>query len=182
MPLIRYLVVLSVFTLGNSTDAFLLLRLTEAAGGPKFIPLLWAALHVVKTVSSVIGGSASDLFGRRKLIAFGWTVYAVVYCGFALSNSLAALITWFMVYGIYYGCVEGSERALIADFALPAQKGTAFGIYNAVAGIGALISSVLFGILWKTFGAPIAFASGAVLAVTAAILLFALVPAPTREV
>ena len=68
-PLIRYLFVLSIFTLGNSTDAFLLLRLTDAAGGPKFIPLMWAALHVVKTVSSAVGGSASDRFGRRRLIA-----------------------------------------------------------------------------------------------------------------
>lgn len=176
--LVRYLVVLSVFTLGNSTDAFLLLRLTDAAGGPKFIPLLWAMLHVVKTVSSAIGGSASDRFGRRRLIAGGWTVYALVYVGFALSTSLAALVTWFMVYGIYYGCVEGSERALVADFAPSEQKGTAFGIYNAVAGLGALISSVVFGVLWKSLGAPVAFASGAALAILAAILLFTVVPAP----
>jgi MFS family permease len=180
-PLIRYLMVLSVFTLGNSTDAFLLLRLTEAAGGPKFIPLLWAMLHVVKTVSSAIGGSASDRFGRRRLIAGGWIVYALVYAGFALSASLAALVAWFMVYGIYYGCVEGSERALVADFAPPAQKGTAFGVYNGVAGLGALISSVVFGVLWKSFGAPVAFASGAALAILAAILLFTFVPAPAPK-
>ena len=181
-PLIRYLIVLSVFTLGNSSDAFLLLRLTDAAGGPKFIPLLWAALHVVKTVSSVIGGSASDRLGRRTLIAGGWLVYALVYAGFALSASLAGLIFWFMVYGMYYGAVEGAERALVADFARPTQKGTAFGVYNGVAGIGALISSVVFGLLWKISGAAVAFASGAALAMLAAMLLFALVPAPTREV
>jgi MFS family permease len=175
--LIRYLVVLSVFTLGNSSDAFLLLRLTDAAGGPKFIPLLWASLHVVKTVSSVIGGSASDRLGRRRLIAGGWLVYALVYAGFASSASMAGLVVWFMIYGIYYGCVEGTERALIADFAPPSQKGTAFGVYNGVAGIGALISSVVFGVLWKVFGAPVAFASGAALAVVAAVLLFVLVPA-----
>lgn len=180
-PLVRYLVVLSVFTLGNSTDAFLLLRLTDAAGGPMFIPLLWATLHVVKTVSSVIGGSASDRFWRRKLIAGGWTVYALVYMGFALNTSLAALVAWFMVYGIYYGCVEGRERALIADFAPPDQKGTAFGVYNAVAGVGALISSVVFGVLWKRFGAPVAFASGAALALLAPVLLFTLVPVPGAE-
>jgi len=177
-PLVQYLIVLSIFMLGNSSDAFLLLRLTDAAGGPKFIPLLWAALHVVKTVSSVIGGSASDRFGRRRLIAGGWTVYALVYVGFALSASLTMLVVWFMLYGVYYGCVEGSERALIADFALPSQKGTAFGIYNGVAGLGALISSVVFGVLWKMFGPAVAFTSGAALAIAAAILLFILVPAP----
>jgi MFS family permease len=181
-PLIRYLIVLSVFTLGNSSDAFLLLRLTDAARGPEFIPLMWAMLHVVKTVSSVVGGSASDRLGRRRLIAGGWLVYALVYGGFALSTSLGALVTWFMVYGIYYGCVEGTERALVADFALPSQKGTAFGVYSGVAGIGALVSSVMFGVLWKLFGAPLAFASGAALAALATVLLFVLVPAPARKV
>ena len=177
-PLIRYLIVLSVFTLGNSTDAFLLLRLTEAAGGPRFIPLMWAGLHVVKTVFSVAGGAASDRFGRRKLIAIGWVMYAIVYAGFALSTSLAALVTWFMIYGVYYGCVEGSERALVADFALPSQKGTAFGVYNAVAGLGALVSSVVFGFIWSRFGEAIAFGSGAALAIAAAALLFIVVPRP----
>ncbi len=179
-PLIRYFAVLSVFTLGNSTDAFLLLRLTDAEGGPKLIPLLWGLLHVVKTVASAIGGSASDRFGRRTLIAAGWIVYAIVYTGFALSSSFAALIGWFMVYGIYYGCVEGTERALVADFARPGQKGTAFGVYNAVAGIGALASSVVFGLLWSAFGPALAFGSGAALALAAVLLLFTLVPAGAR--
>jgi MFS family permease len=179
--LTRYLLVLSVFTLGNSTDAFLLLRLTEGAGGPRYVPIFWAMLHVVKTISSIVGGSASDRFGRRRLIAVGWIIYALVYAGFAMSVSLAALVTWFLIYGMYYGCVEGTERALVADFASPLQKGTAFGVYNAVAGIGALLSSVVFGMLWKSFGPTVAFGSGALLALIAAALLFALVPAPSRE-
>jgi MFS family permease len=178
-PLKRYLFVLSIFTLGNSADAFLLLRLTEAAGGPQLIPLFWSLLHVVKMAASVAGGLASDLVGRRPLIATGWIVYAVVYAGFALSTSLWALLSWFFVYGIYYGCVEGSERALVADFASPGARGSAFGIYNAVAGIGALVSSVTFGLIWNAFGAAVAFASGAGLAIAAAGLLFVLVPAPT---
>ena len=129
-------------------------------------------------MSSVAGGLASDRFGRRPLIAIGWTVYAAVYAGFAVSTSLRTLVAWFLIYGVYYGCVEGTERALVADFAEPSQKGTAFGVYNAVAGVGALISSVVFGVIWSTFGAPIAFASGAGLALLAAVLLFVLVPAP----
>ena len=175
----RYLFVLSIFTLGNSADAFLLLRLTEAAGGPQLIPLFWSLLHVVKMGAALVGGSASDRVGRRPLIAAGWIVYAVVYAGFAMSTSLAALLSWFFIYGIYYGCVEGTERALVADFAHRSARGTAFGIYNAVAGIGALVSSVLFGLIWNAFGAPVAFASGAALALVAAVLLFVLVPAPT---
>lgn len=179
--LTRYLIVLAVFTLGNSADAFLLLRLTEVAGGPQYIPLLWSLLHVVKMISSLVGGSASDRLGRRPLIAIGWTIYAIVYAGFAVSTSLAALVAWFLIYGLYYGCVEGTERALVADFAPPSQKGAVFGVYNAVSGIGALVSSVVFGLIWKTFGASIAFASGAGLALLAAILLFALVPRPNPE-
>jgi MFS family permease len=175
----RYFIVLSIFTLGNSADAFLLLRLTEAAGGPAFIPLFWSLLHVVKMGASLIGGSASDRIGRRPLIAAGWMVYAVVYAGFAVSTSLWALLSWFFVYGIYYGCVEGTERALVADFARPEEVGTAFGIYNAVSGIGALVSSVVFGLIWNTYGAATAFASGGTLAIVAAVLLFVLVPAPT---
>jgi MFS family permease len=178
-PLKRYLVVLAIFTLGNSTDAFLLLRLTDAAGGPQLIPLFWSLLHVVKMGTSLIGGVASDKMGRRPLIAGGWIVYAVVYAGFAVSTSLWPLVAWFLIYGVYYGFVEGTERALVADFARSTQRGAAFGIYNAVAGIGGLISSVVFGLIWNSFGARVAFASGAALAILAAVLLFVLVPAPT---
>jgi MFS family permease len=178
-PLKRYLFVLSVFTLGNSADAFLLLRLTEVAGGPQLIPLFWSMLHVVKMSAALVGGSASDRFGRRPLIAAGWVIYAIVYAAFAVSTSMWALVTWFVIYGVYYGCVEGSERALVADFASPHARGTAFGVYNAVAGIGALASSVLFGFIWNAFGAPVAFASGAALALVAVLLLFVLVPAPS---
>jgi MFS family permease len=173
------LIVLSVFTLGNSADAFLLLRLTEAAGGPQLIPLFWSALHVVKMTTSLVGGSASDRFGRRPLIATGWIIYAGVYAGFAFAGSLQALVACFLVYGVYYGAVEGSERAFVADFAHRAQRGTAFGIYNAVAGIGALVSSVVFGLIWNAAGAKTAFLTGACLALIAAGLLFVLVPAPS---
>jgi MFS family permease len=177
--LVRYLVVLSVFTLGNSADAFLLLRLTEAAGGPQLIPLLWSLLHVVKMGASLVGGSASDRFGRRRLIAIGWLIYAAVYAGFAFASTMSGLVIWFLVYGIYYGAVEGTERALVADFADPAQRGTTFGIYNAITGIGALISSVVFGLIWNALGARPAFLTGATLALIASGLLFVLVPGPS---
>lgn len=179
-PLIRYLFVLLVFTLGNSTDAFLLLRLTDIAGGPTLIPLLWALIHIVKSGTSLFGGAWSDRLGRRGLIAGGWIVYALVYIGFALTDSLTGLIAWFMFYGIYFGLVEGAERALVADFATPAQRGLAFGVYNAVAGIGALVASVLFGLIWEVFGVAAAFGTGAALALLATALLFLVVPVRER--
>src|SRR5207244_1979020 len=97
-----FMIVLSIFTLGNSTDAFLLLRLTDTAGSARFVPLMWAALHVVKATTSVIGGGWSDRIGRRAVIGLGWLVYAAVYAGFAVTTTLAGLIAWFLIYGFYF--------------------------------------------------------------------------------
>ena len=178
--LTAFMLVLALFTLGNSTDAFLLLKLTDAAGSARWIPLMWSALHVVKAAVSVVGGSWSDRIGRRTVIAIGWTVYAAVYAGFAASATLPALLTWFLVYGFYFGFAEGTEKALVADLAPVARLGLAFGVYNAVQGIGALAASVVFGLLWSAFGAPIAFGVGAALALAATVLLV-LVVAPPRQ-
>ncbi len=171
-PFKRFMIILSVFALGNSTDAFLLLRLTQAAGSPKFVPLMWAGIHVVKASVSFVSGSWSDRIGRRAVISTGWIVYAIVYAGFAFSSSLTALLTWFLVYGFYFGFAEGTEKAYIADLAPAGRRGTAFGIYNAVTGLGALTASIIFGILWTAFGAPVAFGAGAVLAFVATTMLF----------
>ncbi len=170
-----FFAVLVVFTLGNSTDAFLLLKLTDVAGGTKFIPLIWAALHVVKASVSVVGGSLSDKVGRRTVIAAGWLVYAMVYVGFAFADSIVPLIGWFLVYGFYFGFSEGTEKALVADLAPVSRRGFAFGLYNAVLGIGSLAASVLFGALWTAFGPPIAFGFGAALALGATALLWVIV-------
>jgi MFS family permease len=173
--------VLSIFTLGNSTDAFLLLKLTDVAGSAKWVPLMWAALHVVKATVSLVGGSWSDRVGRRAVIATGWLIYAAVYAGFAVSTALPALLAWFLVYGLYFGFAEGTEKALVADLAPAARRGFAFGIFNAVQGLGALTASVLFGLLWKMYGAPAAFGAGGALALVATMLLFAFVrPAAVR--
>ena len=171
----RFFWVLTLFTLGNSTDAFLLLRLTDVAGSARYIPLMWAALHVVKASVSIVGGSWSDRTGRRTVIAAGWLVYAAVYVGFALSNTLVTLLAWFLVYGFYFGFAEGVEKALVADLAPHDARGFAFGIYNAVLGIGTLLASVLFGVLWNAFGTGVAFGTGSALALVATVLLFALV-------
>jgi MFS family permease len=174
-PFSLFMIVLSIFMLGNSTDAFLLLKLTDAAGSARFVPLMWAALHVVKASVSVVGGSWSDRIGRRRVIALGWIVYAIVYAGFAVSTSLAALVAWFMVYGFYFGFAEGTEKALVADLAPAASRGLAFGIYTAVQGIGALTASVLFGVMWNAFGSAVAFGVGGALALVATVLLFIIV-------
>jgi MFS family permease len=167
-----FILILALFTLGNSTDAFLLLKLTNAAGGPRFVPLMWAALHVVKATVSVVGGAWSDRIGRRGVIAIGWLVYSVVYFGFAVSDALLPLLAWFLVYGFYFGFAEGTEKALVADLAPAEHRGLAFGIYNAVLGVCALAASVLFGVVWNAYGAAAAFGLGSALALAATALLF----------
>jgi MFS family permease len=171
----QFFVVLALFTLGNSSDAFLLLRLTDVAGSARYIALIWAALHVVKASVSIVGGRWSDRIGRRAVITLGWIVYAGVYVGFALADSLATLMTIFMIYGFYFGFAEGTEKALVADLAPASRRGFAFGVYNAVLGIGALAASLLFGGLWDLFGPAAAFGTGAALALVASALLFVVV-------
>jgi MFS family permease len=171
----QFMFVLMLFALGNSTDAFLLLKLTDAAGGVQYVPLMWSALHVVKATVSVVGGAWSDRIGRRAVIAIGWTIYAAVYAGFAVSTSLAALLPLFLAYGLYFGFAEGTEKALVADLAPASRRGFAFGIYNAVLGVGQLAASIIFGLLWTAFSPAIAFAFGAALALVATALLFVVV-------
>jgi MFS family permease len=106
------------------------------------------------------------------VIAIGWLVYAVVYAGFAVSTTMPALLTWFLIYGFYFGFAEGTEKALVADLAPPGRRGFAFGIYNAVQGLGALAASVFFGAIWNWYGAAVAFGVGAAIALGATVLLF----------
>jgi len=168
----RLQAVILLFTLGNSTDAFLLLRLGDAGIHAALIPALWGALHVVKASAAMPGGGLSDRIGRRSVIAAGWLVYALVYTGFALETTRGALIALFLAYGLYFGLAESAERALVADLAPRALSGTAFGVYNAVVGFGSLLASIVFGILWAEFGAPTAFVTGAALALAASVALF----------
>jgi MFS family permease len=170
-PLKRYLAILSVFTLGNSSDAFLLLQLSQAGVPLPGLTLLWSAQHAIKAALTMRGGMLSDRFGRRALITSGWMVYAIVYAGFAFSTSVYALVGWFLVYSSYSAAVEGSEKALVADLTPDAVRATAFGWHAAVQGFGALAAGILFGLLWQWFGAPAAFLTGAGLALVAALLL-----------
>jgi MFS family permease len=173
-PLTRYLWIASVFALGNSSDAFLLLRLSDAGAPMIGLTLLWSAQHAIKAGLSTLGGRLSDRFGRRTLIVSGWTIYAAVYVGFAWSASLPALIAWFIVYSTYAAAVEGAEKAYIADLTPDAQHATAYGWHAAVQGFGALAAGLSFGAVWQFFGAPTAFLIGSALALTAAVVLAAL--------
>lgn len=168
---VRLMVALGVFALGNSSDMFLLLYLGQSGIAPFWLPLLWAAHHVVKVGASVAGGALADRFGRPKLILFGWTVYAAIYLGFAVAASLPVLIALFLIYAVYHGLTDGAEKALIADVVPADAHGMAYGVYGATQGFGALAASILFGAIWTYVSPPAAFLTGAALAGTAAVLL-----------
>jgi len=170
-----------VFSLGNSADAFLLLRLSDALGAVTFVPLLWALLHVVKASLSTWGGGLSDRIGRKRVIVIGWAVYAAVYIGFATASSTSGFVSWFLLYGIYFALAEGAEKALVADLTPAGRQGTAFGYYNAALGIGALTASIVFGFLYERFSPSTAFTAGAVLALVATSLLAITPTAPNPE-
>ena len=169
--------IILLFSFGNSADAFLLLRLTDVLGSEVSIPLLWAALHVVKASLSTWGGGLSDRLGRKRVIAMGWAIYALVYLGFATATSATAFVAWFLFYGVYFALAEGSEKALVADLTPTSRHGAAFGLYNAALGGGALAASVGFGFVYDRFGASAAFSVGAGLAAVAAVLLL-IAPGP----
>jgi len=165
-----------LFTLGNSTDAFLILRANQLGVSVAAIPLLWAALHVVKSAASMPGGALSDRLGRKPVILAGWAVYGAVY--FAFGRASEAWHAWalFLGYGLFFGLTEGTERAMVADLVLQERRGTAFGWYNLAIGIGALPASLLFGLIWDRLGPRAAFDVGAGLAVAAALVLVAVRP------
>jgi MFS family permease len=179
--LVMFLAVLLVFSLGNSADAFLLLRLSDVLGGAAYIPLLWAGLHVVKASLSTWGGALSDRLGRKRVIIVGWAIYAVVYLGFATARDAWTLIAWFLAYGSYFALTEGAEKALVADLTPAGKQGTAFGVYNAALGVGALAASIAFGFLYERFGPPVAFATGSAIAACAAVLLACIPVTPDRD-
>jgi MFS family permease len=167
----RYLGVLVLFTLGNASDAFLLLRASQAGVPTPMIPLLWGALHVSKAVFSVWGGRWSDRVGARRAIVCGWLVYAAVYAGFAFVTAAWQVWALFLVYGLFFGLTEGPEKALVARLAPAGLRGSAFGAYHAAIGLAALPASIAFGVVWQAFDARAAFGMGAALALAAALLL-----------
>jgi predicted MFS family arabinose efflux permease len=168
----KAMAVITLFALGNASDAFILLRLSDLGVASTWIPILWSGLHVVKMTSSVLGGALSDRFGRRAIIGLGYFWYAAIYGAFAWLTALPAVIAIFLAYGVYFGLTEGVEKAWIADMAPQESHGIAFGIYNAALGFGGLAASLIFGAIWTRVSPAAAFLAGASLALAASVLLY----------
>ena len=172
-----FLPIVILFTLGNSSDAFLILRAKNLGVSTAFIPILWVVLHIVKMLSSMPGSAWSDKIGRRKVIVIGWLVYSIIYFGFAYAKSEWHIWVLFALYGIYFGLTEGTEKAFVADLVPSELRGTAYGVYNFAIGIGAFPASVIMGKLWDSFGPTVAFSFGAILSLLAMFLLLLAIPA-----
>jgi MFS family permease len=167
----RYLIILFIFTLGSSSDAFLLLRARTAGISPAEIFLMIALFNLVTTVSAYPSGKLSDKLGRRTVLLMGWGFYALIYFGFAFAQTELHIWVLYISYGLYYGLTEGAEKAFVADLVPNNVRGTAYGLFNGVIGIAALPASLFAGLLWQSYGVHAPFIYGGGLAMVAGILL-----------
>lgn len=175
-----YLVLLVIFTLGNSSDAFLMLRAQTLGFQPVEIFLLLAAFNLVITLTSTPAGALSDRLGRRDLIVAGWAIYAVIYLGFALASSPWHVWALYLGYGLYYGAFQGAASALVADLVPSDLRGTAYGLFNGAIGVAAFPASLLAGLLWDWYGPPAPFLAGGILALVATLGVLAVIPQSRR--
>ncbi|HLF26519.1 MAG TPA: MFS transporter [Anaerolineae bacterium] len=176
-PFIIFMLIVGIFDLGNSSDAFLVLRAQERGVSVVGMLAMLVAFNLVYALISTPAGSLSDRIGRRRVIVGGWLVYAAIYLGFGLAQAGWHVWALYVVYGLYYGLAFGTTNAMIADLVPDALRGTAYGTYNAVLGILNLPASIIAGVLWQGvgtwqgFGPSAPFLFGGALALIAALLM-----------
>jgi MFS family permease len=166
-----YLLALLLFTLGNSSDLFLVLRSHELGVPVAYLLLMSSVFHVLKSIGNVLCGRLSDRFGPKPLILLGWLLYAAIYLAFAQATSAWEAWVFFLAYALYYALTEPAEKVLVTRLAGAERKGLAFGWYHCILGVAALPASVAFGWLYQTWGALLAFSTGAGLALLAMLTL-----------
>ncbi len=177
----RYLGIVALFCIANSSDAFLLLRARDLGVSVPLVPVIWAFFHLSKSASAYLGGGWSDRVPRHYVIIAGWAVYAVAYAGFALATEAWQMWALFLLYGAYQGLAEPAEKALVKELAPPHGMGRAYGAYNFIVGISAVPAGLTMGFLWEHFGAATGLALGAaVSALASAALLVWARTAPPR--
>ncbi len=176
-PFMIFMIIVAVFDLGNSSDAFLVLRAQERGLSVLGILVMLIAFNFIYTIISTPAGSLSDRIGRRKLIIGGWIVYALIYFGFAFAKTGVHIWILYSVYGLYYGMAYGTSKAMVADFVPEHLRGTAYGTYNGILGLLDFPASLIAGVLWQGvgswsgFGPSAPFLFGAVMALLAACLM-----------
>jgi len=170
-----FLAIMAVFTLGNSSDFFVILRAQNLGSSVLSVVLMLVVFNLTYTVTALPAGILSDRLGRRWVITLGWFIYALVYLGFALASELWQVWLLFAGYGVYYGVVEGVARAFVADLVPEKKRGTAYGLYHGVAGLALLPASLIAGWLWQAYSPAAPFYFGAGLAFLAMLGMMALV-------
>jgi MFS family permease len=166
-----FLLIVFVFTLGNSTDALLLVKANEVGVKVAFIPLVYLITNLVSVMVSIPIGSLSDKIGKEKILVVGYFIYAIVYYGFGVTTSIGAIISLFALYGLYSAATDGIQKAFISDMIDKNKKGTGLGIYNALLGITLLPASVIAGLLYDKINSTIPFYFGAGTAILSAIMM-----------
>ena len=167
----RYLMALVVFTLGNSSDAFLLVRASDLRVPTAMLPILWFVFHVLKSGGNMIAGRVVDRIGSKPMILGGWLLYAGIYLGFALASAQWHIWLLFVGYAMFYAFTEPAEKTLVANLVGADRRGLAYGWFNAAVGIGSLPASLIFGGIYQAFGALVAFGLGAALSFLAGAML-----------
>jgi len=175
-----YLLVAFIFTLGNSSNTFLLLKAQKVGFGPSAVILLYFAYNIVSSLLSIHFGRLSDYVGRKRLLVAGYIIFAAVYFLFAFSKSMQGIACAFVLYGFFTALTAGVERAFIAEISPPELKGTMLGLQSTVVGIALFPASVIAGLLWTTFNDAVPFAFGASLSLVAAAILIVFLGADRR--
>ncbi len=170
-----FLAIMAVFTLGNSSDFFVILRAQNLEASVLHVILMLVLFNVTYAVTSLPMGILSDKLGRRRVIALGWFIYALAYLGFALASNIWQIWLLFAWYGIYYGVVEGAARAFVADLVAEEKRGTAYGLYHGVVGIALLVASLIAGWLWDAISPAAPFYLGGGLAFLAMLGIMTLI-------
>jgi len=186
-PFATFLIIVGIFDLGNSSDAFLILRAQDCGISITEILAMLVSFNGVYALVSTPAGRLSDRIGRRQLLIAAWLLYALVYFGFSLAHKGWHVWTLYVAYGVHYGLWYGTAKAMIADLVPEALRGTAYGVYGTVVGVLDIPASVIAGILWQGigtwpgFGAPAPFLFGGALALLAAVLMAVWLPQSRNE-
>jgi MFS family permease len=170
-----FLAIMAVFTLGNSSDFFVILRAQDLGSSVIYVVLMLVVFNFACAATSLPAGVLSDRLGRRRVITLGWFIYVLVYLGFALASELWQVWLLFACYGVYYGVVEGVARAFVADLVPEEKRGTAYGLYHGVVGLTLLPASLIAGWLWQAYSPAAPFYFGAGLAFIAMLGIMGLV-------
>ena len=166
-----FLLIVFVFTLGNSTDALLMVKANESGIKVAFIPLVYLITNIVSVVAAIPVGALSDRIGREKVLITGYLIYAMVYYGFGVTTKTGSIIALFAVYGLYSAATDGIQKAFISDMAGQNKKGTGLGIYNALLGITLLPASLIAGYFYDKINSSVPFYFGSAMALISAVMM-----------